>query len=527
MSHPENPRTAAIYVRVSSEDQARHGYSLSAQRESCTQRATVLGATSVREFSDEGVTGSVLERPGLKALRSAVRQGQIQLVVIYDPDRFARHLSHQLLVTEEIERAGARLEFVNFDWQNTPEGKLFYSMRGAIAEYEREKIRLRTMTGRTEKARQGKYPMGISPYGYRYADGKLHVVESEATVVRRIFQQIALGQGLNAVAKGLTADGIPTQKGLLVWHRQVVRQIARNPVYMGIFYANRLDTSGMYANKFRPPEEKISLKVRDQSEWIPVDVQAIVDEETWAMAQTVMDSAETRWSATAKEPYLLSGLLRCGLCGQTMTGRRQRNWGRIEPEYTCRKNTAGARHPGCTKRPRVPSHALDDLVWERVVSWLRNPPLLADLLRPPTDTQFIEAELDRTQADLQRLRAGQQNLLTVLEQGLADTDDVLDRLNRIKKQEAALLTHRASLQQTLAEHGRALDLNAYTTLAQELLRSVDGDLTFDDRRHIVRQFVKEIIVGHDTLSIQATIPTVAQARKDPEHARLTVTMALW
>lgn len=526
MSHPENPTTAAIYLRVSSEDQARHGYSLAAQRESCSQRATILGATAIREFSDEGVTGSILERPGLKALRSAVRRGTIQLVVIYDPDRFARHLSHQLLVTEEIERAGARLEFVNFDWQNTPEGKLFYSMRGAIAEYEREKIRLRTMTGRMEKARQGKYPMGIAPYGYRYADGQLHVVESEAAVVRRIFQDIVLGEGLNTVAKGLTAEGIPTQTGLPVWHRQVVRQIARNPVYMGTFYANRLDTGGMYTNKFRPPEEKISLKVRDQSEWIPVSVQAIIDEETWSMAQTVMDRAQTRWSATAKEPYLLSGLLRCGFCGQTMTGRRQRNWGRIEPEYTCRKNTAGARHPGCTKRPRVPSHPLDELVWERVVGWLRNPPLLADLLRPPTDVQAMEAELGRTQADLKRLRAGQQNLLTVLEQGWDGTDEVLDRLNRMKKQEAALLTHQARLCQTLAEHGQALDLNAYTTLAQEVLGSVDRDLTLDDRRNVVRQFVKALIVGDDTLSIHAIIPTLA-AWKEPERGRPPVTMAPW
>lgn len=517
--------TAAIYIRVSSDDQARHGFSLSAQRESCLQHARTLGATSVREFSDEGVTGSVLERPGLRALRTAVRQGEIHLVVIYDPDRFARHLSHQLLVTEEIERAGARLEFVNFDWQNTPEGKLFYSMRGAIAEYEREKIRLRTMTGRAEKARQGQYPMGIAPYGYEYADGQLHVKESEAVVVRRIFAELAGGRGLNGLAKDLSADGIPTQKGLPVWHRQVVRQIARNPVYMGIFYANRLDTSGMYVNRFRSADEKISLKVRDASEWIPVRVPAIVDEQLWASVQAVMERAAARWNAWAREPYLLSGLLRCGLCGQTMTGRRQRNWGRVEPEYTCRKSTAGYRHPGCTKRPRVPSRALDEIVWDRVVNWLRNPDLLASLLQPPADTHLVESELSRTQTDLQRLRAAQQNLLTVLEQGLADTDEVLDRLNRIKRQETALLTHRASLQQALAEQAQSLDIDAYTALAQDLLRSIEGDLTFHDQREIVRQFVKGIVVGHDTLSIKATIPTTVQALEESDQSPLTVTMA--
>ncbi len=520
-----------IYLRVSSEDQARHGYSLFAQRESCTQRARAMGASQIIEFADEGVTGSVLDRPGLRALRSAVRQGQLQRVVIYDPDRFARHLSHQLIVTEEIERAGVRLEFVNFDWQNTPEGKLFYSMRGAIAEYEREKIRLRTMTGRTEKARQGKYPLGIAPYGYRYEEGQLHIVEVEAQVVRRIFSEVASGWGLNGTAKRLTADGILTQKGRTIWHRQVVRQIARNPVYMGIFYANRLDTSGMYTNKFRPENEKIGLKTRDRSEWIPVSVPAIVDEDTWARAQTVMNKAEMNWrTARGREEYLLSGLLRCGLCSQTMTGKRQRNWGRIEPEYTCRKTTAGRRHPGCTHRPRVQSHALDAWVWEHVVNWLRNPKLLADLLQPPADTQLIEVELSRTDVDLVRIRTGQENLLRVLEQGaVSNIDDVLDRLNRLKKQETALLTQRASLQQTLLEESRSLDWEAYRILAQNLIQSieqVEGHLTFEDKREIIHQFIKEIVVGHDTVSIKATIPTVVQSPSVSPQNPLIVTMSL-
>ena len=150
---------AAIYVRVSSEEQAQHGYSLDAQRHACRIRAQQLGATTMVEFADEGVPGTILERPGLTKLRQAVMRRDVDVVVIYDPDRFARSLAHQLLVTDEIERAKIRLDFVNFEWQNTPEGKLFYAMRGAFSEYEREKIRLRTSTGRIQKARQGKLPI--------------------------------------------------------------------------------------------------------------------------------------------------------------------------------------------------------------------------------------------------------------------------------------------------------------------------------------------------------------------------------
>ena len=169
-------------------------------------------------------------------------------------------------------------------------------------------------------------------------------------------------------------------------------------------------------------------------------------------------------------------------------------------------------------------------MWEHVVNWLRNPKLLADLLQPPADTQLIEVELSRTDVDLVRIRTGQENLLRVLEQGaVSNIDDVLDRLNRLKKQETALLTQRASLQQTLLEESRSLDWEAYRTLAQNLLQSieqVEGHLTFEDKREIIHQFIKEIVVGHDTGSSKATIPTVVQSPSVSPHNPLTVTMSL-
>jgi site-specific DNA recombinase len=175
---------AAVYVRVSTEDQARHGYSLQAQVEACRARAEALGASDVKVFADEGVSGALLARPGLNALREAVRSRAAALVVVWDPDRLSRNLSHQLLLTEEIEQARVRLEFVNFEWKSTPEGQLFYALRGAIAQYEKEKIRERTGRGRLQKARQGKLPAAFRPYGYDYDPGaSLLVVKPEEAQV--------------------------------------------------------------------------------------------------------------------------------------------------------------------------------------------------------------------------------------------------------------------------------------------------------------------------------------------------------
>ena len=149
---------AAVYARVSTEEQAQHGYSLAEQKDSCKQRAKELGATEILEFADEGISGATLDRPGLEGLRDSIKEGIIDLIVLRDPDRLSRKLAHQLILTEEFEKAGVRLEFLDFTWQDSPEGKLFYNLKGAVAEYEREKIKERMIRGKNQKARQGGIP---------------------------------------------------------------------------------------------------------------------------------------------------------------------------------------------------------------------------------------------------------------------------------------------------------------------------------------------------------------------------------
>lgn len=142
-----------VYTRVSTEEQAREGYSLASQLEACRTKATALGATEIVECVDEGASGEILTRPQLTRAREIMRQGGINAFVCLDPDRLARKLAHQLLITEEIERCGVRLEYVNFDRANNPEGNLLYAIRGAIAEYEKEKIKERTVRAKGQARR--------------------------------------------------------------------------------------------------------------------------------------------------------------------------------------------------------------------------------------------------------------------------------------------------------------------------------------------------------------------------------------
>lgn len=141
----------AIYARVSTEEQAKHGFGIAAQIRACKEMAK---GEDVLVFSDEGVSGETLNRPALEELRQEIGVGRISTVICLDPDRLSRKLLHQLLLTEEWERLGVELCFVNGDYSKTPEGNLFYALRGAISEFEKAKITERMCRGR--RRRQGR-----------------------------------------------------------------------------------------------------------------------------------------------------------------------------------------------------------------------------------------------------------------------------------------------------------------------------------------------------------------------------------
>jgi site-specific DNA recombinase len=496
-------------VRVSTDEQAEKGYSLSHQRARCRERAIELGASKVQEYADEGVSGSLLDRPGLAALRRAVRAKAIDLVVVYDPDRLARRLAYQLLITDEIEASGAKLEFVNFEWRNTPEGQLFYALRGAVAQYEKEKIRERTMAGRRQKAKEGKMPNAYCPYGYRY-DAKTHglvIDETEAAVVRRIFNLLVHeGFGINGIAAYLTRARVPTRRGLPAWHRVVVRQILRNPVYYGTFYANRMDCEGVGLNRHLPAGQKRPVRIRPREDWIPISVPPIIDGELWRRAQEAMQEASRRMHTHPRSDYLLSGLLTCGVCGQPMCGCRRNNWGETVRTYTCRRSWAGAKTPGCNRY--VPAEPLEAAVWARVTEWVAHPARLAQAVTEDAGaTQDATAdELTRIEDALRAAERGRRDILRVLEQQLADPEDCLETLKRIKERTDSLLARKGELTRNLLPQPR-VDADQVRAWATEWLASgAMEDMPFERRRTLVRQVIAGITVHEDTLVIRARLP---------------------
>jgi site-specific DNA recombinase len=506
---------AAVYVRVSTEDQARHGYSLQSQVDACRVRAESLGATEVRLFADEGVSGAILSRPGLSALRETVRSRSVSLVVVWDPDRLSRNLSHQLLLTEEIEQAKVRLEFVNFEWKSTPEGQLFYALRGAIAQYEKEKIRERTGRGRLQKARQGKLPAAFRPYGYDYdsVTSLLVVQPEEARIVRTIFRWFASdGEGPGAIARRLNDLGVPSRKGGQ-WHREVVRQILANPVYTGVFHANRWDTAGCSLNRHRPPEERVSPQLRPAAEWVPVAVPPLVEPELFQRARELLAQARRLWAGRPRAEYLLSGLLVCGRCGMSMSGFVGQDWGVRRRKYTCRRSGGGGGWCG----QALAAEPLEEAIWALAAGWLADPEALAGALPEAAGAQEagLAGELATVADGLARAEQGRATLLSLLEQGLLPAVEAAEALGRVQARLTELGARRRALEARQDRAGARVEAAAEAwraTVAAHLPRLRDGSaMPAVARRRLIRLLVGRVTVDGRTAVAAVHWPAVFAA----------------
>ena len=502
----------AIYTRESTEEQAVHGYSLAEQRKACSERAAELGAAEIMQFADEGVSGAALDRPGLTALREAVDSGMVNTVILRDPDRLSRRLSHQLLLSEEFEKAGVQLEFLDFEWKTTPEGRLFYSIKGAIAEYEREKIRERVTRGKLQKARQGGIPVNFDVYGYRYnpATGKVSLDEEEAAVVRKMFQWfISEDIGISRIASRLNEMQIPTRRRAGQWHRQVVRQVLVNPVFKGDWKYGKKD---WHTGLSRSPESVITIPVP-----------AIIDQTTWEMTQDKMHSIQRFSSKKGKHKYLLTGLLTCADCGNTMGGSYIRWWGKAARRYTCRRSGSASPNKGCSPSKAILADLLEGAIWSQVKLLLWDPVAVAREVaaKLPRRSDF-QREVESINRRLSKLEKGKMALVDALAMGLLELDEQTEaRLADLKRSVERLNDRKGELEALLAGAGDlSTEMNELYERAVSLLTRLD-EMEFEDKRALVRAMVSQINVagrhkkGEATKSMEGIAVSVYIKAEEP------------
>lgn len=496
-----------VYARVSTEEQARKGFSLKDQIAECRRKAKT---DEVLEYVDEGISGEFLDRPALMKMRQDARAGLIKKIVCLDPDRLSRKLMNQLIITDELDKLGVELVFVNGEYAKTPEGNLFYSMRGAIAEFEKAKITERMSRGRRQKARQGKVLRDFQVYGYAFdkEHEQMIVNENEAQIVRFIFDLFTkpndLVKGINGIAHYLTKKNIPTKRGADVWHRQVVRQILQNRAYIGEFYQNRWNTEGMLGNKHKAPEERVPMRERPKEEWIQVACPAIIKKETYEHAQRLMKESRRRWAKESNNRYLLSGLVRCGICENTMTGRRAKNWGKSILEYTDLKNFSGAKNSGCGRK--IIAENLENEVWRTIMTWLDQPNEIAAASEAMQENRSIsleEVEISRMETEIVKARYGKKRLLTLFSQDLGiSQEEIRQSIRELREREEELTKKLTVLKESVQHQERTkYSQSQFREAVEYYLNKRREKLTFEDKQEIIRHIVREVRVYDDSVEI--------------------------
>ncbi len=200
-------RRAILYARVSTQEQAKSGYSLAQQLEALRAYAEREGYEILEEVTDPGQSGASLERPGMDRVRDLVAEGGVSVVLAQDRDRFAREPALHYLLKQELGQQGCELRALNDRGDDSPEGELTDGIMDQLAKFERAKTAERTRRGKLRKAREGKVIAGATPnYGFRYNPARdgYEVDERAMPIVRRIFRMVGTeGASLHAVQRTL------------------------------------------------------------------------------------------------------------------------------------------------------------------------------------------------------------------------------------------------------------------------------------------------------------------------------------
>ena len=508
----------AIYARVSTDAQEARG-TIGSQLTLLRERVATEGHELVAEYTDDGLSGARLDRPGLDALRDAAEAGQIEGVWCLSADRLARMYAYQVIVLDELSRHGVTVRFHDTPQiEDDPQARLLTQVQGVIAEYERAKIAERYRRGKLWRARVGEVIAWKVPYGYRRIPrvgerpAHLEVFEHEAAVVRRIFDDyVRKDISMRQIAKGLNRDGIRSPTGRAVWSVSTIGRILRNEAYIGRVYYNRTETvpQRRHAGKTRQVQ-------RPRDQWIAIAVPAILDETLFEAAQRVSRD-NSRWNPRRAEPghWLLRGLVKCGHCGVGVSCHKMRGRnGTFHRYYYCHNHDplkAGGEHLRCPER-NIRADALDTFVFEQVRDTLLRPEVLlagehaVSARREPVADELLQAQLAKLQRKNNAITAERRRLVDLYQAALIDREELLrrskevqDRKQSVEQQCDALIAQRKELARQNALRERIIGFSA-------TVGATIDHLDFEQRQKLLRLVVEQVLVRGCRVDIKLRIP---------------------
>ncbi|OZV10750.1 hypothetical protein CIW83_18185 [Tissierella sp. P1] len=299
---------AAIYIRVSTLEQAKEGFSIAAQKDRLISYCKAKGWTIQDIYVDDGYTGTNTDRPALQSLLK--NMNKFNIVLVYKLDRLSRSQMDVLRLVEG-EFLKNNIDFVSllesFD-TSTPFGRAMLGILAVFAQLERETIIERTKLGKERRAKEGYWRGGGNvPIGYNFINDELVIDDYESMQVKKVYELYLEGKGADAIADYMTRKGYKNNNGYN-WNSLQVIRVLSNPTYTGIVEYNGNQYEGLH--------------------------KPIISKETFEMIQSIMKSRKQKPKSTK---YLLGGIVYCAYCGARLraTWANAKEDGSKDHYYNC------------------------------------------------------------------------------------------------------------------------------------------------------------------------------------------------
>lgn len=517
IKQPSQVSRAAIYARVSSQKQ-KEGETITSQVRALQCFAEQKGYKVPESllFLDDGVSGSILQRPALDELRDIIRTEPLDKLFIYSPDRLSRNYTYQLMLLEDFRKHGLQVDFLNSpQGTDTPETKMLAHMQGIFAEYERSLILDRSRRGRFHKAKQNDPSiLPCMPYGYeRRKKGPQTIVnvnEDQAKIVKEIFRlYVRENCTLQKVAERITEMNIKTPKGRSKWHVSTIRGILKNQAYIGNTHYGKTERNPGQQNdlirhcqKRTHYNSKNARRHKPEAEWLPIDMPQIINESDFELAQERLKGNAICAARNTKEPGLLQGLIICGECGEPFYKRSRKYGSKITQIYHCRSwNRKDIKK---CKNPSIKVPELDQLVFAEVLKLLRNPSLIREELARRAKQTSNKEEEDRREIAIKKevckLSQERDRLLDAYQQGLLKLEELSKRNRMVDSRKNDLEEALQGIQASKIGYNENKLEDIFNAILQRMQARADS-LSFVDKRRLVRLLVEKIVIKSNEITI--------------------------
>ena len=432
-----------LYTRVSTTMQI-DGYSLDAQKTKMKAFCDYNEYEIAGEYEDAGKSGKSIEgRVSFNQMMEDIKSGKdgVSYVLVFKLSRFGRNAADVLATLQVMQDFGVNLICVEDGIDSSKDsGKLMISVLSAVAEIERENILVQTMEGRKQKAREGKWNGGFAPYGYELVNGELQIAEDEAEIIRLIYDKfIHTNMGISAIAAWLNQHGYKKKKRqnntLDAFAASFIKGVLDNPVYCGkLAYGRRKNekVSGT-RNEYRIVKQE-NYMLHDGIH------EGIISETDWELAHQKREKTGVKYEKTHSldHEHILSGILRCPLCGSGMYGnvnRKKKKDGTLYKDYfyyACKHRRLVDGHK-CGYRKQWSEEKINNAVEEVIRKLVKNPKFEEAILNKigsRIDTEEIEKEIERLEKQYRQLTGAKARLGQQM-----DSLDIMDKFYEKKYQD--------------------------------------------------------------------------------------------